>query len=723
MKPDKKDVDQAFTDIFKMDDLNRIVLDRTMMRNILYYLGEQWIDWFEASSMFGRRYPATFEIPTPVSNLIRDTVKSMKALTLNKEFTPRVWPNSKQQKDKDGAELGEYIVSHLESRRDGEAEDVKELVETWRQITGNGFWRTIPDMGGGMYVIDKNGEAIGNTGDVRTDCWIPFNVVVPSLGQFLRDKSYVGYKSLKEKEWVEDTFKIKLTGGEGDKDLVNYQQQLMTLVANVSPWKGRSVEGGTGIEDMDVSKLVLYEELEWKPTKKYPKGRYAAKAGGEIVINDDKLPLPVGNNGEWEYTVTHIPYNYTPGQFWATSSIDDLISPQNDINEIDQALIVNRKTIGRPYVVTPSDLILKRISGPGSALLAIEYDGRTSTTPPKVERGTPYPSQITEERINKLDVVQRSIGDPKNILRGQTPFAGAAGIAIDTLREAAEQSHTPDIKRFYRCYSQVKRKELMVVQKVFTERRILKVTGPGNEVLVKEFRGADLHNNTDVRLELASGAASTNAGRTEMIMNLLQYGFFDPNNTSLTPNIRREMLKMLGLSTFEETENLHQQRAEYENSTLVDGDDQALSVVALPGPVSVPDPETGDPMIDEAGMPVLLEEFPRTHDPRFRFDPHEIHLETHQKLLFSREFGSLSEERQKLIMGHIDMHEQALAETLKQLRAQQMEEVMTAQAGGMDETSGAGGAGPASGMEMEGAEGGGPPPQEGGFQPEPFTEG
>lgn len=703
---EKPDISQEFTEIFKLDDLTRTILDRTMFRNLLYYLGEQYIDWVRSTGGIGRRYEHYMDIPTPVSNIIRDTVKSMKALTLNKEFVVRVWPNSEEQKDKDAAELGEYIVQHLENRRDGEAQDVKELVETWRQITGNGFWRTFPDMGGGMYLVDKSGNPIGKTGDVCTECFIPFNVVVPSLGQFLRDKAYVGMKSLKEKEWVEDTFKVLLQAGEGDVAQVDYQKQLMTLIANVSPWKGRGIDAG--LLEKDSNKLTLYQEVEWKPNKDYPKGRYAAMAGGTQVIDDDKLPLPVGPNGEWEYTLTHVPYNYTPGTFWATSSIDDLISPQNIINEVDQTLAINRKTLGRPWVLTPIGVTLRRVSERGAHLLAVEYDPRTVTQPPQINRGTPYPNQILDERAIHRQVAQEGAGDPKNVLRGQAPYAGAPGIAIDILREAAEQSHSPDIKRFYRAYSQVKRKELMVVQKVFTEERILKVTGPGNDILVKKFKGSSLHNNTDVRLELSSGASSTNAGRTEMIMNLLQYGFFDPNNTGLTEGLRREILKLLGLSSFEEDTNIHQKRAEYENSVLTGDDMDALKGVALPGPIPLTDPETGEPVLDEFDQPIIISEFPETHDPVFRFDRHDIHIAVLHKLVFSREFRTLPEEKQKYVLGHLDMHEQALAAALDLLRQQQMEE----------ELGGEGGEG--GGASTEGAEGS-PAPEEGEFQAEPFV--
>ena len=127
---------------------------------------------------------------------------------------------------------------------------------------------------------------------------------------------------------------------------------------------------------------------------------------------------------------------------------------------------------------------------------------------------------------------------------------------------------------------------------------------------------------------------------------------------------------------------MHKRRAEYENAILTGDDMTELRGVALPAGIPQIDPDTGQPVTDEAGRPVILDAFPKTHDSRFRFDPHDIHLEAHHKLLFSREFASLPEKNQEYIIGHIDMHEQALAEMLNLMRAQQMEEVATGEVGG-----------------------------------------
>ena len=101
-------------EIFRADagilEPSKTIREITAFRNILFYLGEQWIAWFAETNSFGARFKLNFSEPTPVSNIIRDYVRSMKALILNKKYATRVWPNSSEQKDKE-RRTGIYICS------------------------------------------------------------------------------------------------------------------------------------------------------------------------------------------------------------------------------------------------------------------------------------------------------------------------------------------------------------------------------------------------------------------------------------------------------------------------------------------------------------------------------------------------------------------------------------------------------------------------------------
>lgn len=671
-KPTDIEILSDFSDIFKQDaDYSQTIREITWFRNILFYLGEQWIAWFAEQNTFGNQFKLNFYEPTPVSNKIRDHVRSMKAMILNKKYTARIWPNSEEQKDKDAAKLGGMALQSLDNENCNEIEDVKELIALWTILAGNGFARTYANLDNGMYLTDAKGNVVSK-GEVTIESILPFSVTVPSLGILLRQKRYVGIKCLKEKEWAEDTYKVKL-GDSSDTMKVEYEKQLMTLIANVSPWKGRSLDQGT-LAEMDNSKLVLFQEVEYRPTKKYPNGRYASVVDGQVLENKTEMPIKVNKEGEWFYTVTDFKYNHTPGSFWATSSIDDLISPQKNINEIDKDMSANRQSLGRPYVLTPNDLVLKRQSVAGQTFLQLKYDALLSGgSKPEVHKGTPYPDQVLAERKLNIENIQDAAGDPKNILRGQAPSGSASGIMVDILRESAEQSHTPDVDRFYRSWNRVKKKQLIIAKDLITETRLLKIAGEGNDVLIKAFKGSDLYDNTDVRMELDSGAATTRAGQNQFIIKLVEQGFFGP--IAEQPKMQYELLKRFGMSWMPIQGSIHEDRAGRENSVVALANEEDIIV-------DLDSPDKPEAVIDGLFFAKVNEETGEveifSHDPYYKYDNHHIHYESHTKVILSPEFKEWPEINQTILINHNDMHHYEI-EAQKQ---QEMLQMMQAQGGG-----------------------------------------
>lgn len=668
---------------------HRAILERTWLRNILYYLGEQWLQWYSTLNTFGRRYEINVNVPTPVSNIIRDYVRSLKALTINKSYTTTIWPNSQEQADKDAADLGVGLLEYLDSMHDNAIEDVKEEVELWRVLTGNAFPRVMINMDTGVYKIGKDGKPLPSQGEVDVFCEIPFNLLVPDIGVTMREKAYVATKNLVTKEWVEDTYKVKIKEGGTDIAEVDYQKMLLTLIANVSPWKGRGIEGGDLVKS--AGELVVYKTIQCKPTPKHPRGMNMIVCGDKVLVNEEEMPIPVSKTGEWFYDVTHFIYDSTPGNFWATGGVDDLISPQNTINRIDQALEINRDSLGRPFVLTPSSVTLKRLSSKGQGLLSIQYSGRESMgSRPVVHAGTPYPQQILEERNIHREVAQTAAGDPKNILKGQAPSSSASGVMLDILRETAEQSHAPDVRRFFRAWNRVQRKRLILAQAHYTESRMIKIKGEGNDILVKKFKGADLRGNVDVRLELDSGISSTNVGKNQFLMELIRSEFWGP--ISERPQIQRELLKRMGLGGFPEQQNLHRDRAEYENSELAA---KSFKSIAFPGIPKID--EFGEPLLTPEGMPEWEKE--PVIDPVFRLDNHLVHMQVHDQYILSREFETEPEEVQMRAIAHRVMHKHSW-------EAEQMERMAMEQQAAMAGNEAEQGEAPATG-QSQGSMGGG----------------
>lgn len=645
-KIDDKELLAATNELFdtSQHDYTRMMMERIWFRNVLYYLGEQYLEYVKSSQSFRRRIMPDF-IPTPVSNEIREYCRSVKAMLLNQKMISSVAPNSQEKEDIKAAELGKFLLQWLDFANEGDYQDEKEKVALSLPLFGVGFMRTFPYMDNDQWIFDKDGNPI-TTGEVGSESIVPFQVFVDFMGDRLNKKRWIGIQTLKPKEWVEDTFKVKISGGENAL-ATDYTKRLMKMVGQVSPWKGVGIDSSS--YNMEDDSLVLFREIEMKPTLAYPNGRYILSCGDKLLKRYDRMPIKT-DQGKWYYSLTDFHFDFLPGCFWSDAGVNNLISPQNTINEIDQALSINRKSLARPRFFSPGEIGLKRIDqvdGLGVGLLAFKYDPLlTSGQKPTIEDGTPLPQQVLEERAIQRTVIQDVSGDPKNILRGQSPGSKASGIMVDILRETAEKGHYPDVDRYVRATTRVNKKRLLIAQEIMPEERILKIAGKGNTWVIKKFKAADLRNNTDVRMELDSGLASTNAGKMDILLDFAQRGIL--GDVTQNPELRQELLRRAGLSGFTEQENPDVKRAELENALIESGEVGNIMVVE-------PD-ETG---AISAKSEVL------NHDPFFKYDNHVIHYEQHRRCIMSEAFQEWDEKSKKIMISHADTHHMQVVDEQK----------------------------------------------------------
>jgi hypothetical protein len=647
-KNNEKELVSGISQLFDtaQNDYTRAMQERIWFRNVLYYLGEQYLEYSKSLQTFRRRLLPDY-VPTPVSNEIREYVRTVKSMLLQQKHIVTVAPNTNEREDIKAAELARQLLEWMDLANDGEFQDEKEKVALALPLFGVGFMRAFPWMDNDSWVFDKDGNLI-TTGEVGCENIIPFQVFVDQLGDRLNKKRWIGIQSLKSKEWVEDTFKVKITSA--DSKSTDYFRRLMKIVGQVSPWKGANID--TASYSVDDDSLVLFREVELKPTLKHPNGRYIITCGDKHIKTYERLPVAT-DQGKWNYSITDFHFDYIPGCFWSDAGVNNLISPQNTINEIDQALAINRKGVARPTLFIPGEIALKKIDHTGSVgpgMLALSYDPLLSGgQKPSIEQGTPLPQQILEERNIQRRTMQDVSGDPKNILRGESPGAKASGIMVDILRETAERGHYPDIERFTRSTARVNKKRLLLAQEIMTEERVLKIAGRGNSWKVRRFKASDLRNNTDVRMELDSGLASTNAGRMDLLLNFADRGFFgDP---AQNPALRDEALRRAGLAGFTSQEDPDARRADFENAKLGVGDYRGIFLAA-------PNPQTG--LIDPDSE--VME-----NDPYFKYDNHDAHYEIHRKFILSDEFSELDQKAQIIAIHHTDAHHREIIEKQKNM--------------------------------------------------------
>lgn len=96
-------------------------------------------------------------------------------------------------------------------------------------------------------------------------------------------------------------------------------------------------------------------------------------------------------------------------------------------------------------------------------------------------------------------------------------------------------------------------------------------------------------------------------------------------------------------------ENVDAKKAETENAKFSIGDFQGIMLVEQ-------DPQKGGITENSTVM---------SNDPLFRFDDHNVHLETHRKFILSDEFSELPPEIQTQAIAHVALHQNMIAEEEK----------------------------------------------------------
>lgn len=638
-KPKDSEIAAAINELFDASqrDYSRIMQERVWYRNVLFYIDEQYVEYIRSLNTFRRKILPDY-MPTPVSNQVKDYVRAVKARLLNQKLIPKVAPNTNEQQDIEAAQLAEELLEDLDRMNNNAFYRVKEKTAIGVPIFGTTFIRTYPCMNNDQWIFDASGNPI-KMGEVGVEDITPFQVQVDNLGVSLDKKRWIGIQSLKPREWVEDIFKIPVKQNSNIL-ATDYMKRLMKMVSQVSPWKGAGIDPGSFSHDDD--SLVLFRELEMKPTIKYPNGRYFICCGDTLLKKYERLPVKT-ENGYWNYSLTDFHMDYIPGGFWSHPGVNSIISPQITINEIDQALAINRKGVARPTMFVPGEISIKKVDTVGTlgvGMLVIGYDSLLSGgKAPTIQQGKALPQQVIEERILCLKTIQDSGGDPKNVMRGDVPGSHTSGILFETMRETVQAGSAPDLTRWQESITGVQKKKLLIAQEIMTEERIIKTRGKGNVFRAKIFKSADLRGNTDLRMELDSGMATTNAGKMQILMDAAQAGLLGPIDQN--PELRQEFLRRMGLSGFTEQENPDAKRAERENAMVAVG---MFDEIML----SHPDPKQGGAITPDSEIEIF--------DPLFKYDDHKVHYEIHRRKIVDPEFKAWGKRMQTVLISHADQH-------------------------------------------------------------------
>ncbi len=266
---------------------------------------------------------------------------------------------------------------------------------------------------------------------------------------------------------------------------------------------------------------MVTEYLE-RPCPEYPVGRWLTIADGRVIVEERPYPTaePADGAEPLDAPCLHnLSYARDPDSDRDQALVPHLIDPQRDINLMvskqdewvilalnPQLLIINGEWRGPPMDDTPG------------AIHTVVGSGEVQWRP--VPDVPPQLSQFKQEAKDDIDRISgRSLTDAAQVESGKEAEAFSAG---DDSRRFAFYQNLANFD------SDLMRHCLWLVQKHFSDERLLDVNGRFGVDPIPNFRGAKLRGQMDVQVAVDSLLPRTKKMVEQRVMNFAQLGWISP---------------------------------------------------------------------------------------------------------------------------------------------------------------------------------------------------
>lgn len=560
---------------------------------ILYCAGIQHIKYLSATRIWQPKKVEDW-VPLPVINQIQNKVQRAVDFFTRNRPTCYVEPNSRSETDLDAAELAEQIQKHLWSTND--EDDQYDEIATWLITTGNAFKKAFIDTttrsasktpryvaseepligASGQPIIGPDGQPVltrryieerdPTTGEVlfdvtpQGDVWSevvsPLSITVPLACRQLKAGTapWIMESSLFSTQLLRQLYPDKADfipekGGILTSDL--YTHRLVSLLSAGIHGVVRTVD------PFYLEGYAIVNQLQFAPTQEYSNGLF--------LVEMDGMPLYIGDLPlKTRFHIDHVGYYRVPGRFWFRGMVEDLLSPQDQINKIEQFQQLNDATNVNPVWLVPEEAEVADGAFRNKPGTVIKYKYPHQ---PRREPGMPMPAQMVQRRAGYAQDME-DISGVKNVIMGNAPPGVTAGVALNRLGEEAEGLFEPISKRFQRFIERHESLKLELVQAYYSDERAISFeTEDGTAIEIADFKGSDLKSNTRVRVEAASYQPRSKAGAQQMLIDALNMGLF-PNLLTDTGQYE-DFMEQLGITGFSSERGLDYRRAKWENEMLI----------------------------------------------------------------------------------------------------------------------------------------------------------
>lgn len=545
--------------------------------------------WRQTAAFYGGdhyvRDPGSSSAPTYRvklrENHVNNSLNRMLSIFVQNLPVPRVFPNTINYEDVQNAENSEAYVKYFHRKSKMEQKYIKAI--KYAAIFGNGFLFR-------QYDPDKGGKVVLDT-----------------------TESESGEKELHEYRgeiavMVDDPFRINVRPGIDEMDdMYDFMRSIPTsrdaLESKYGPIEAEpanAYNAYTGSVRQDDERIMQHHYYH-KPTPWFEEGLYVCWAGKKL------LKVRPAAECETELPLIHLPFDKSPMRFWGTSSIEQVMDLQEQLNRAASMIVEARNLMARPRVLAsneakiPAQALSDR---PGEIIRYALAGGKPSFETPNFN--------FTELAAHKADVrnaLQQVIGIT-SASRGEIPAATRTALALQLVLEQDRSQYLPFIKCYHQSILDINMGVLQTAAEFFDSEdpRVIKIEGDQDS---RTFHGGMVPSPLDMYLEDTNPLGWTAAGRTESVMELVKAGVIQDRHQVL------EMLKLNSPDPAFEFVNINRQAQLKENEMLKKG--QMLQI----------GPEDNDAVhLDE--ITKTMASFSFRYLPRAVQDAFKAHAEAHK---------------------------------------------------------------------------------------------
>lgn len=588
----------------------------------------------------------------PVNPLTFAVYRSAIAKLLKRKPVPEVVPPSMDTEDREAAALGEALLTHLHrllkkdrtNKRaigwllaagnvyfrvywDAEAGDVVALTEPMQvpdpdNPKGPPIEREAPCDAAGDPIMKEDGTPDWDAepakvprGEIAYAIESPLSVRFNPEAETAEDATEMFVAKLWPKARAASHFDVPVESlSNTDDEREELEDALAAAAANSPDLMG--LAAGVNMADAIGDRCLVIEYYR-KPCDEYPEGRHWIQCGtqkvwpkpkatvtdGEtekVVDEGDSAEYPNGEaelpNGFWPPLV---PLQDTPdpSQPHAIGLLPTAVVPINEqYNFIDAKILEHEATMamGGIWFVHPEDKHIVITSNPAQVKVSKGYGlhGR----PPVQAKLEALPNEVYNERPRLLEFLQLVSGMGE-LGMGQKPEGVTSGRGFLVLQEVVDSVLTPTLTAFEQAMEEVGRRELILAQRHYTEERLIHVRGERGKWEVRRFKGADLRDGLDVRVQTGSSFPTNKAAMLDTALSIVQALPGLVNNEAGLPDAGKlaKFLDVGGIQAFQAEDDPVALEFERECAQFETWNPELIDVMMAEGPSETED-EMGFPL-------------------------------------------------------------------------------------------------------------------------------